>query len=220
MTKPTETDEPKSDWDTARDRATILRLRRSEPSVARRRANQWLVPVLTALWIVSIGAHLLALLDTHAQDTLQLVGSSTALVLIILGFIWLFVGGQFNVSNRYESPWTPLTKSDRRRVRRQLACKAPLELQHADVLLELAHQQRRQTVGALAIFAIELPNSLGVALTDPDPIVLTLTSLGLALFLGLGLYSIVVATRLKTPIRELTKAASRSASAQTAPPQL
>lgn len=218
MTQSTKTDEPESDWDSARDRATMLRLRRTEPSVARRRANQWLVPVLAALWIVSVGAHLLALLETDVQDILQLIGSSTALTMIILGVIWLFVGGQFDFSSRYESPWAPLTKSDRRRIRRQFACKAPLDFQHSDVLLELARQQRRQAVGALSIFAIELPNSLGVALTDPDPVVLTLTSLGLLLFLGLGLDCIVVAMRLRTPIRELTQVAANPAAAQAAPP--
>ncbi len=188
----------------------MLRIWRTEPSVARRRANRWLAPVLAALWIVSITAHLLALLDTHARDTLQLVGSSAALTLIILGVVWLFVGGQFNLNSRYESPWIPLTKSDRRGIRRQLARKAPLEFEHTDVVLELAHQQRRQTFGALTIFAIELPNSLGVAFTNPDPVLLTLTSIGLIFFLGVGLYCIAVTIRLNTPIRQLTQAAATS----------
>lgn len=210
MTQPTQTDDPGSDWDTASDRAAMLRLRRTEPSVAERRARQWLSAVLAALWIVSITAHLLALLGTHAQAVLQLVGSSTALALILLGTIWLFISGQFSLSNRYESPSTPLVKSDRRRIRRQLAGKAPLDFQHTDVVLELAHQQRRQSIGALAIFGIELPNSLGVALTDRDPVLLILTSIGLLLFLGLGLYSIAVAMRLSTPIRQLTQAAENT----------
>ncbi len=191
-----------SDWEAAHDRATMLRLDRLEPPLSRRRADRWLGPVLVVLWVVSVAAHLLSRFGIEPREALQVTGSESALVLLLLGFVWLYASGRVTLAGS-DSPATPLSKADRRTIRRQLTRKTPPDLEHADITLELAHRQQRLTLGYLALVAIELPNTVGIAIDNPDTFILVISATGVLLFLAVGIYGLITSRRLAPLIRQL-----------------
>lgn len=192
----------RSDWDAARLRADLLRLGRLEPSRARQRLDRWMRPVLALLWVVSLAAYLLARGGSGPVQVLRVSGSGCALVLLLLGFIWLFASGRV-ASTGAESPTTPLSGPDRRELRRQLRRRSPPDPEHADVLLELAHRQQRLTVGSLVLVAIQLPNVLGLGM-DGDRVTVVLSIVSVVIFVVAAVLGVAGLRRSRLLIQELS----------------
>jgi hypothetical protein len=134
----------------------------------RRRVFIWVTTLITGSWLVGFIIAVLFLADGDAnhssigpsvnQIIAQLVFLFLGLLVGIVGFVWARRTG--NYITRWRAVASPLNRLEKKSVRRQIAGKDPIDERRLPIILAVARQNRRATLGitpiysALVLFAI------------------------------------------------------------------
>lgn len=151
-------------WAHAEHVAVRHRNERVHPSAQRRAADRRLRPVLITVWIATVTASLLSLRGSaDERDAFSVAASAGVLLVLILGVWWMSVTQRFLVRGSARSIRSALPPGSWPSVRRQLKQQEPFDARHGDVIIELAHQQRRLLLGSLTMFLFYVPLYIDIA---------------------------------------------------------
>lgn len=144
----------------------------------------WAVGVVLALVLPSTIGSTHAKGGDGAQLLVQLVLLLLGLGVGIVGFVWASRSGHY--ITRWRSVSSPLSRAEQRSVRRQIAGKEPLDDEHAAIVVAVAAQNRRATLGVLPIYGAAMLFAASTAVsTDSLPIKLLELVASLAFVVGL-----------------------------------
>lgn len=135
---------------------------RTDERLPRRRARAvaWIVVLVVVLALVGFGVGWFlptSVADSDGSDpsTLRLVVQLGLLLLGILvgafGFAWARRTGRW--VTRWQAVRSPLSRREQRSVQRQIAGSEPLDEAHRDVVVAIAEQNQRATLGGVPIYA-------------------------------------------------------------------
>jgi hypothetical protein len=167
----------------------------SDDGLRRRRTRVfvWVGALVLVSWAIGVVLALVlapATGSNHAsgrdgvQLLVQLLLLLLGLVVGIVGFVWASRSGLY--VTRWRSVSSPLSRSEQRSVRRQIASKEPIDDEHADIVVAVAVQNRRATLGILPIFGAVMLFAASTAVsTDSLPIKLIELVASFAVVLGL-----------------------------------
>lgn len=163
----------------------------SDDGLRRRRTRVfvWVGALVLASWAVGVvlapgtgSDH--ASGDGGVQLLVQLLLLLLGLVVGIVGFVWAFRSCHY--VTRWRSVSSPLSRAEQRSVRRQIAGKEPIDDEHADIVVAVAVQNRRATLGILPIFGAVMLFAASTAVsTDSLPIKLIELVASFTVVLGL-----------------------------------
>ena len=110
----------------------------------------------------------------------------------IVGFIWARRTGHY--ITRWRSVASPLNRQEKKSVRRQISGKDQIDPEHVRVVVAIAHQNRRATLGVAPIYGAMVLIAVGEA-AGSDEVYIKLLELAASLLFVLGAVTLVVQYR-------------------------
>lgn len=123
----------------------------------RTRALIWVGVLVLASWAAGVALAMVLPAPRHgdADSTIRMILQLTLLVIGAVvggvGFTWAFRTGHY--ITRWKSISSPLSPEERRSVRRQIAGRERLDEEHAALVVAIAAQGRRSTLGMVPIYS-------------------------------------------------------------------
>lgn len=154
------------------------------PDPGRRRRDRIVGPLVAIIWIAAVVLALVALLTPGDRGyTLGFASYGALALYAVAGGWWLISTGRYILRGSSASIRAAIPRSIQKSVRRQLALREPLDLEHADVVLELAHQSRDLIGGQIAFYAFYVPLYLNIAQNSHNPFGLVILAAGTITFI-------------------------------------
>lgn len=186
-----------AEWATAEAAAARHREQRLHPTVRARRAEAVLKPLAIVLWVVAFTAAVVSQWTRNLTGSVVAAGALVTLLAFgVVAFLWAHRTGRYLVSGSDRSIRTWLPAGAWRPVRAQLALRRPLDSSHRDVVIELAHQQRRLLGGQVVFAAFYIPFYLDLTRTSETWFRILILSIGAALLITGAAFGAVTYRRL------------------------
>lgn len=152
------------DWTAARSVARLRRDQRLHPERGSAQRHRRVGATVIALWVLAFVLALIGLL-THgrAGEVLGLITYVFLAAYATVAFIWGSSSGRQMFRGSTAGIRNALPSGSWRSVKQQLAGRIPIDAEHQDVVLELAHQQRGLIEGQLAFAGFYVVLYLGIA---------------------------------------------------------
>jgi len=157
-------------------------------------AASWITGFVAALWFLpkssvgrGSGPH-----ESSGQLIVQIVLLGLGLIVGIMGFIWAKRSGHY--ITRWRSVASPLNRREKKNVRRQLSGKIAPDTEHLPVVVAIANQSRRATLGVAPICAAAVLLAVSTAVGS-NVTFLKLTELAVCLLFVIVAVQLVVLYR-------------------------
>jgi hypothetical protein len=189
-------------WAGAEQVAGRHRDARLDPHRSPRRHDAIFRPAVFIVWISAVVLALIGLITPGDRGYIFGFASYGALALFaVVGGWWLKSSGRYILRGSSASIRAAIPATARKSVRRQLALREPLDREHADVVLELAHQGRDLIGGQIALYAFYVPLYINIARNSREWIGIVILAIGTVVLLIGAVLLAVTGKRLATLVR-------------------
>lgn len=171
----------------------------ADEGLGRRRGRvlAWVIGLVIASWLAGfVLAFVLPRPVHHATSAGMSVREVAGLTLSAAGFLVALVGFVWGVRTKhYVKRWravtSPLKRSERKSVMKQIRGRRPLDPEHADTIIAAARQLRRASLGIAPLYAGLSLMILGFVVSTTVLVSLILCVISLALFVAAGIQLLV-----------------------------